>query len=185
MRMRVNWGIFSRRSQWTLSLWQYVIYHCKYGALMGCGTRRPSRPVGPLGSYRRLYWEEQLLIDGSDANEVEKDAKKMKVPATHKRSGTQGSGYITDSSSSRGDILSSEDEMDDAVHLEQRTRNPTHVSLQLNGGTHPTSSIATPSTFRLPFQGKIASIGDAHQRPERALLATTPRSLGIHMNESL
>jgi hypothetical protein len=86
------------------------------------------------GSRRRLYSEEQPLLDGSDADEgtaaeAGKRRKPAQLPAMRKRSGTQGSGHTTDSFSSRGDIFPSEDEMDDAVplddefalHLERRT----------------------------------------------------------------
>jgi hypothetical protein len=79
------------------------------------------------GSRRQLYSEEEPLMDGSDAEE--RDAAKANAPAMRTRSGTQGSGHTTDSFSSRGDIFPSEDEMDDAVplddefalHLERRT----------------------------------------------------------------
>jgi hypothetical protein len=69
--------------------------------------------------------EEQALLD--DSEDIDHPSSKRR----HKRnrSNTQGSGHTTDSLSSRGDIFPSEDEMDDAIpiddefafHLDRRT----------------------------------------------------------------
>lgn len=66
------------------------------------------------GALRRSIEEEQPLIEESDEDHHGSDYK------THRRarSNTHTSGHTTDSLSSRGDIFPSEDELDDAVPLD-------------------------------------------------------------------
>jgi hypothetical protein len=66
------------------------------------------------GSRCMVNEEEEPLLPDSDS-EAERSPKKQK---RRLRSGTQGSGHTTDSFSSRGDIFPSDDEMDDAVPLD-------------------------------------------------------------------
>jgi hypothetical protein len=69
--------------------------------------------------------EEQALLDDPNYNDYPSSKRRHK----RTRSNTQGSGHTIDSLSSRGDIFPSEDEMDDAIpiddefalHLERRT----------------------------------------------------------------
>ncbi|KAK7180570.1 hypothetical protein DPSP01_006404 [Paraphaeosphaeria sporulosa] len=70
------------------------------------------------GQARRSYDEAQPLIEGSDDDGAE--AQHGSDIKTHgrKRSQTNASGHTTDSFSSRGDIFPSEDELDDAVPLD-------------------------------------------------------------------
>lgn len=67
------------------------------------------------GASRRSLEEEQPLIEDSDEDALERTEHKV-----HKRqrSDTHTSGHTTDSLSSRGDIFPSEDELDDAVPLD-------------------------------------------------------------------
>ncbi|KAF2832208.1 hypothetical protein CC86DRAFT_366080 [Ophiobolus disseminans] len=67
------------------------------------------------GVARRSLEEEQPLIEESDEDELERTEHKV-----HKRqrSDTHTSGHTTDSLSSRGDIFPSEDELDDAIPLD-------------------------------------------------------------------
>jgi hypothetical protein len=67
------------------------------------------------GALRRSMAEEQPLIEDSEEDALERSEHK-----THRRqrSDTHTSGHTTDSLSSRGDIFPSEDELDDAVPLD-------------------------------------------------------------------
>jgi hypothetical protein len=65
-------------------------------------------------SSRKAGAEEQPLIEDSDDEAILQTKRKSK----RYRSGTSTSGHTTDSFSSRGDIFPSEDEMDDAVPLD-------------------------------------------------------------------
>jgi hypothetical protein len=68
----------------------------------------------PNSRYRETEEEQPLLAEsGSEDERLPK-----KKPKRRLRSGTHGSGHTTDSFSSRGDIFPSEDEMDDAVPLD-------------------------------------------------------------------
>lgn len=90
------------------------------------------------GQARRSYDEARPLIEGSDDGDDNDDAEAQHASdlKTHgrKRSQTNASGHTTDSLSSRGDIFPSEDELDDAVPLddefavalERRTTGPWH-----------------------------------------------------------
>ncbi|KAF2630799.1 hypothetical protein BU25DRAFT_334618, partial [Macroventuria anomochaeta] len=66
------------------------------------------------GALRRSIEEEQPLIEDSDEDLEGSDYK----PHRRARSNTHTSGHTTDSFSSRGDIFPSEDELDDAVPLD-------------------------------------------------------------------
>ena len=68
------------------------------------------------GALRRTIEEEQPLIEDSEEDHEGSDYKTQ----THRRarSNTHTSGHTTDSFSSRGDIFPSEDELDDAVPLD-------------------------------------------------------------------
>ena len=63
------------------------------------------------GAQRNMPEEASLLDEDDDANSRLRGHRRV-------RSGTQGSGNTTDSLSSRGDIFPSEDELDDAVPLD-------------------------------------------------------------------
>lgn len=65
------------------------------------------------GAARRTEVEQQPLIEDTD-EESHEDSRNHR----RKRSATTGSGHTTDSLSSRGDIFPSEDELDDAVPLD-------------------------------------------------------------------
>jgi hypothetical protein len=67
------------------------------------------------GASRRSLEEEQPLIEDSEEDELEGSEHKGH---RRQRSGTHTSGHTTDSLSSRGDIFPSEDELDDAVPLD-------------------------------------------------------------------
>lgn len=67
------------------------------------------------GAMRRSLEEEQPLIDDSDEDALEGPENKGH---RRQRSNTQTSGHTTDSLSSRGDIFPSEDELEDAVPLD-------------------------------------------------------------------
>jgi len=67
------------------------------------------------GASRRSLEEEQPLIEDSDEDALERSEHKGH---RRQRSDTHTSGHTTDSLSSRGDIFPSEDELDDAVPLD-------------------------------------------------------------------
>ncbi|KAF3005775.1 hypothetical protein E8E13_007258 [Curvularia kusanoi] len=72
------------------------------------------------GALRRSIEEEQPLIEDSEEDHPGSDYKTQIQQNTHRRarSNTHTSGHTTDSFSSRGDIFPSEDELDDAVPLD-------------------------------------------------------------------
>jgi hypothetical protein len=125
------------------------------------------------GSRRRLYSEEQSLPNDSDADEemvIEAGKRKRpaQLPAMRKRSGTQGSGHTTDSFSSRGDIFPSEDEMDDAVplddefalHLERRT-----TGSGSGGGAEDRSSGSSARNRSASSRASLLSAGSRRGAP--------------------
>jgi hypothetical protein len=67
------------------------------------------------GALRRSMEEEQPLIEDSEEEALERSEHKVH---RRQRSDTLTSGHTTDSLSSRGDIFPSEDELDDAVPLD-------------------------------------------------------------------
>jgi hypothetical protein len=67
------------------------------------------------GASRRSREEEQPLIEDSEEDEMEGSERKGH---RRQRSDTHTSGHTTDSLSSRGDIFPSEDELDDAVPID-------------------------------------------------------------------
>jgi hypothetical protein len=67
------------------------------------------------GASRRSFEEEQPLIEDSEEDGLERSEHKGH---RRQRSDTHTSGHTTDSLSSRGDIFPSEDELDDAVPLD-------------------------------------------------------------------
>lgn len=69
------------------------------------------------GALRRSMEEEQPLIEDSDEDNLHHEGSDFKTPR-RARSNTHTSGHTTDSFSSRGDIFPSEDELDDAVPLD-------------------------------------------------------------------
>ena len=136
------------------------------------------------GSRRQLYSEEEPLMDGSDADEAEGGAGKTKAPAMRKRSGTQGSGHTTDSFSSRGDIFPSEDEMDDAVplddefalHLERRTTGHGTQEDHSSGSSGRNPSSAS-SRVSLLSRGSGRQPRSAHRLPPPENRILSPASL--------
>jgi hypothetical protein len=116
------------------------------------------------GSRKQDTPEEQPLLDDIDSEIAEPSQR------THKRnrSGTQSSGisgmsgHTTDSFSSRGDIFPSDDEMDDAVpiddelalHLERRITDHTDGSF---GSLSRDSRRMSSSTHSLPASAKKSS----------------------------
>jgi hypothetical protein len=132
---------------------------------------------------RRRFSEEQPLTDGSDADEAEATKAKAKAPAMRKRSGTQGSGHTTDSFSSRGDIFPSEDEMDDAVplddefalHLERRTTGHGSQEDHASGSSGRNRSSAASSLLSRGSGGRKPRSANRLPPPENRILS--PASL--------
>lgn len=99
------------------------------------GSRRPGRAE-----------EGESLLDDDGEPNVESSRRSHR----RNRSATQGSGHTTDSFSSRGDIFPSEDEMDDAIpiddefalHLERRDTGDTGSSGRREVGQRSTSGLS-------------------------------------------
>jgi hypothetical protein len=99
------------------------------------GSRRPGR----------VEEEETLLNDDGEPN-----AESSRRGHRRNRSATQSSGHTTDSFSSRGDIFPSEDEMDDAIpiddefamHLDRRDTGDTGSSGKREVGQRSTSGLS-------------------------------------------
>ncbi|KAG9206321.1 hypothetical protein G6514_005047 [Epicoccum nigrum] len=70
------------------------------------------------GALRRSVEEEQPLMEDSEEDHAGSDYKTRASQHRRARSNTHNSGHTTDSFSSRGDIFPSEDELDDAVPLD-------------------------------------------------------------------
>ncbi len=131
------------------------------------------------GALRRSIEEEQPLIEDS---EEDADAHEGSEYKTHRRarSNTHTSGHTTDSFSSRGDIFPSEDELDDAVPLddeftialERRTTGQweDHSGKSGSSGRNTRSNSKRPSragSNRTASSGK-RSIEDPASRAQRA-----------------
>jgi hypothetical protein len=127
------------------------------------------------GASRRSAEEHQPLIEDSDEDALERSEHKGH---RRQRSDTHTSGHTTDSLSSRGDIFPSEDELDDAVPiddeftlvLERRTtgqwndesssnRRSSSKSKPPSGGRGSTRSASSRSTRKSESAGKRSDEG--------------------------
>jgi len=138
------------------------------------------------GTARRSREEEQPLIEDSDEDALERSEHKGH---RRQRSDTHTSGHTTDSLSSRGDIFPSEDEIDDAVPLDDEftlvleRRTTSQWNDETSSNKHSSSKSKRPSGKRKVSTRSVSSRSTRESASKKSEDAALQRSTSETIDE--
>jgi hypothetical protein len=132
------------------------------------------------GALRRSVEEGMPLIEDSEEDHAGSDYKTTTTQHRRTRSNTNNSGHTTDSFSSRGDIFPSEDELDDAVPLDDEFTIALERRTTITGTGTGTGlgqqEVAQGAKSAYEGSGRNTRSNNSSKRPSRSASARTASS---------